>query len=71
MLFDDPRSIHLGCDLLKICGVARINPQSEGDCNSTSLMAVIKIVGEKPRHQESDFPDVRAVADKSPGDELE
>ena len=68
---DDPRSSHLGCDPLDICGMARKHPQSDGGCDSTSLNASNGIVGETPKHQESDSLDVSAVADKSPGDEFE
>ena len=60
---NDPRSSHLGCDTLNICAVAREHPQSEGGCHSTSLNAGNGVVGETPRHQESDM---RTVADNSP-----
>ena len=48
--------------------MAREHPQSEGGYHSISLKAVKGVVGETPRHQESD---VRTVADNSPGDEFE
>ena len=48
--------------------MAREHPQSEGGCHSTSLNAGNGVVGETPRHQESDM---RTVADNSPGDESE
>ena len=67
----DSRSSHLECDPFDIRGVVRKHPQSEGGCNSTSLYAGNGIVGETPGSQESDFPDICPVADKSPGDELE
>ena len=44
------------------------HPLSEGGCNSTSLNVGNDIVGETPRHQESD---VCKVEDNSPGDEFE
>ena len=51
--------------------MAREHLQSEGGCHSTSLNASNVIIGETPRYQESDSPDVRAIADKSPGGEFE
>ena len=51
--------------------MAREHPQSGGGCHSTSLNACNGVVGETPRHQDSDSPDVRIMADESPGDELE
>ena len=51
--------------------MAREHPQGEGGCHSTSQNAGNSVVGEAPRHQESDTPDVCAVEDKSSSDEFE
>ena len=68
---DDSGSNHLGCDSFDICGVASKHSRSEGGCNGTSLNDGNGIVGETPKHQESDSPDVRGMADMSPGDEFD
>ena len=63
---DDPRSIHLGCDLLYICAVTCEHPQSEYGCHSTSLNVGNDIVGETPQHQERGSSEACAVAREHP-----
>ena len=48
--------------------MAREHKQSDGGCNSASRNVGNGVVGERPRHQESD---VRTVADSSSGDKFE